>query len=159
MAQDPYEMNLEGLLNNLAYQTPQTGFGQGYKGQDTDKAYGLALYVGDTTPTDCKSCVSNATFLVRSFCLTSKRAVMWYEFCMLKYNDENFFGQIDNHDRFQITDSKSASDPTSYNQMTGNLLSELVRIAFVVPMMLVNNTMKVGETKNLICLLSVPGTF
>ena len=43
--------------------------------------------------------------------------------------------------------------------MIGNLLSELVRIAFVVPMMYVNNTMKVGETKNLICLLSVPGTF
>lgn len=159
MAHDLYEMNLEGLLNNLTYQTPETGFGQGYKGQDPDKAYGLALYVGDTTPTDCKSCVTNATFLVHSFCLTSKRAVMWYKFCMLKYNDKNFFGQIDNHNRFQITDSKSASDPTLYNQMIGNLLSELVRTAFVVPMMYANNTMKVGEIENLICLLSVPETF
>ena len=34
MAQDPYEMNLEGLLNNLTYQTPQTRFGQGYKGEN-----------------------------------------------------------------------------------------------------------------------------
>ena len=92
MAHDLYEMNLEGLLNNLTYQTPETGFGQGYKGQDPDKAYGLALCVGDTTPIDCKSCVTNATFLVRAFCLTSKRAVVWYKFCMLKYNDENFFG-------------------------------------------------------------------
>jgi hypothetical protein len=51
---------------------------------------------------------------------------------MVKYFDEDFFGRIDHHIRYE-RDSQYVRDRISFSQMTVNLLSELAGIASVTP--------------------------
>ncbi|KAL3615194.1 hypothetical protein CASFOL_040855 [Castilleja foliolosa] len=65
--------------------------------QFEDTAYGLALCRGDVSPNDCKKCVNNAstTLINTDHCPGSRSAVIWRDFCLVKYSDVNFFGIID----------------------------------------------------------------
>ncbi|KAJ1418108.1 Gnk2-homologous domain [Sesbania bispinosa] len=71
----PYESNLKMLINSLIYKTPSTGFGMGSVGQyPNQQAYGLALCRGDVSPSECKTCVYEATKEIRNSCPYNKGA-------------------------------------------------------------------------------------
>lgn len=55
--------------------------------------------------------------------------------CMLKYFDEDFFGQVDPQLRYFLMDSHNASDPILFSQKTNDLMSKLAEIAHVTPKM------------------------
>ncbi|KAB1207408.1 Cysteine-rich repeat secretory protein 38 [Morella rubra] len=146
-SKDPYETNLNELMNYLMKETPPTGFGLGSKGEGQDTTHGLALCVGDISPINCMSCLTNATNEIRSLCPKSKGAVIWHSFCLLKYSDENFFGQIDMQIHSKIIDKENASDPISFSQKTTSFLMQLANNASVAPKMQVKSSMRVGESE------------
>ncbi|XP_010679273.2 cysteine-rich repeat secretory protein 38-like [Beta vulgaris subsp. vulgaris] len=86
-----YELNLNKLTGLLVYLTQPTGYAQATVGQ----AHGLGLCRGDVSSFDCLSCISEAGIQARKLCPGNKGAVIWYDHCMFKYLDQNFFGQID----------------------------------------------------------------
>lgn len=92
---DPYEANLNKLNGYLSIQTPPSGFGLGTIGQTPNQAYGLALCRGDVSTSDCKTCVVEAGSEIRKRCPNNKGAIIWYDNCLVKYSNEEFFGQID----------------------------------------------------------------
>ncbi|KAB1227331.1 Cysteine-rich repeat secretory protein 38 [Morella rubra] len=139
--------NLKELMNYLMKDTPPTGFGLGSKGQGQDTTHGLALCVGDISPINCMSCLTNATNEIRSLCPYSKGAVIWRSFCLLKYSDENFFGQIDKQIHSKVIDKENVSDPVSFSQTTNSFLMQLVNNASVAPKMQAKSSMRFGESK------------
>ncbi|XP_074324211.1 antimicrobial ginkbilobin-2-like protein [Apium graveolens] len=88
----PYELNLNQLTGLLDYLTQPSGYAQASISQ---QVYGLGLCRGDVSSFDCLTCISEAGIEARKLCPGNKGAVIWYDNCMFKYLDQNFFGQID----------------------------------------------------------------
>lgn len=132
-AGSPYESNLNKLTSFLYTKTPSSGFGLGSIGQYQDQVYGLALCRGDTSPSDCKACVADAGAEIRHRCPHNKGAIIWYDDCMFKYLDTDFFGQIDNANKFYMWNLKNVSDPEAFNGKVRGLLTGLVEEAYTVP--------------------------
>lgn len=140
----PYESNLKALISLLTYKTPPTGFSVGSVGQaQAQKAYGLALCRGDVSSSDCKTCVSEAPTEILKRCPYNKGGIIWYDNCMFKYLDTEFFGHIDEGNRFYMWNLKNVSDPNTFNSKTKELLSQLAKEAYVDA----NKMFASGETK------------
>lgn len=143
---DPYESNLKTLINSLIYKTPSTGFGVASVGlNQNQQAYGLALCRGDVSTLKCKTCVSEATKEILNRCPQKKGAIIWYDNCMFKYLDTNFFGKIDNTNKFSLLNVQNVSHPLAFNNMTKNLLSLLAHKASIGPKFYASGELKIGE--------------
>ncbi|KAL0405557.1 UNVERIFIED_CONTAM: Cysteine-rich repeat secretory protein 38 [Sesamum latifolium] len=118
-ANSPYEKNLIKLLGELYFKTPPTGFGLGSSGKGYDPAYGLSLCRGDVPTKDCGACVVEASDEIVKRCPNDRGAIVWYDNCLLKYSDSDFFGKIDGQNRFYMWNLQTVSiDPAVFNQRT-----------------------------------------
>nr|XP_043630845.1 cysteine-rich repeat secretory protein 38-like [Erigeron canadensis] len=129
----PYDQSLTKLLGDLYYKTPSNGFGMSSVGQYQAQAFGLSMCRGDVSSKDCMACVVNASAEIRKRCPNNKAATIWYDQCLLKYSNTNFFGQIDNQVKLYMWNLNNVSDPTSFNLATKNLLSNLSVTAYTDP--------------------------
>ncbi|KAK2988003.1 hypothetical protein RJ640_011266 [Escallonia rubra] len=145
----PYETNLNKLMGDLYFKTPPTGFGLGSIGQYQTRASGLALCRGDVSSTDCKSCVVEASGEIRRRCPSNKAAIIWYDNCLLKYSDMDFFGKIDEQNKFHMYNLRNVSNPEYFNTEVKKLLSELSEKAYVSPKLYATGDSKLGESKKL----------
>ncbi|XP_041025978.1 cysteine-rich repeat secretory protein 38-like [Juglans microcarpa x Juglans regia] len=142
----PYESNLKKLLSYLHYKTPPPGFGLGSVGKfDQYQIHGLALCRGDVNSTECKTCVNEASNEIHKRCPYNEGAVIWYDNCLLKYSNKDFFGQIDNESRFYLLNVRNVSEPEVFNQKARDLLSQLAKEASVVPKMYAVGEVELGE--------------
>ncbi|KAL3615305.1 hypothetical protein CASFOL_040966 [Castilleja foliolosa] len=93
-----YSLSLVYLVNNLCVNAPtNNGFWNASWAQDSNStAYGLALCQGDLSRNDCEMCLINVTnMVVDKYCPNSRGAIILNDYCMLKYSDIDFRGQID----------------------------------------------------------------
>jgi hypothetical protein len=148
-ANDPYESNLRKLMGNLDSQTPPRGFGLGSVGQDPYRTYGLALCRGDVEGRDCRNCFHDASNEIRKSCPNSKGAIIWYDNCLLKYNNRDFHGQIDNQNKFYMWNTRNVRDPTNFNQKTKELLSLLAKKASATPKLYAVGELELGKSRKL----------
>ncbi|KAG5545497.1 hypothetical protein RHGRI_017856 [Rhododendron griersonianum] len=145
----PYEMNLNKLMSYLDYTTPKTGFGTGSLGLSQNQAYGLALCRGDVKTTDCQACVAEAETEIRKRCQFNKGAIIWYDNCMLKYSNLEFFGKVDNKNKFYMWNLRNVSDPLYFNGKTKELLGKLAGEAYVNSKLFATGQMEIEKSKKL----------
>ncbi|KAK4845957.1 hypothetical protein QYF36_011162 [Acer negundo] len=148
-ANGPYEANLNKLAGYLYYQAPPTGFAKGTLGENPNQANGLALCRGDVPSSDCKTCVVEASSEIRKRCPKNKAAIIWYDNCLFKYTDKDFFGQIDNQNKFYMWNVKVVSEPEAFNQNTKELLSQLAKEAQATSKLYAVGEVKLGESEKL----------
>ncbi|TYJ13655.1 hypothetical protein E1A91_A10G065400v1 [Gossypium mustelinum] len=108
-AGSPYEANLKQLTEYLSNQAPPSWFGLRSIGQNPNQAYGLALCRGDVRSADCKTCVVEAGNEIRKRCPYKKGAIIWYDYCLLKHSNMEFFGKIDNQIAIYLWNPNNAS--------------------------------------------------
>ncbi|KAK5792556.1 hypothetical protein PVK06_033671 [Gossypium arboreum] len=114
------------LTDYLSIQAPPSGFGLGSIGQNPNQAYGLTLCRGDVSTPDCKTCVVEAGSEIRKRCPYDKGAIIWYDNCLFKYSNMEFFGHVDNRNKFYMWNLNNVSEPQSFNANTKELLSDRV---------------------------------
>ncbi|XP_077211037.1 antimicrobial ginkbilobin-2-like protein [Tasmannia lanceolata] len=148
-ANGPYAKNLNQLLSSLSIKVPPTGFGLGSVGQGLGRVNGLSLCRGDVSSADCKTCVVDATSEIRQLCPYNEEAILWYDNCLLHYSNAEFFGQIDNKNKFYMWNTQNVSDPMSFNQKTRELIHRLSLKAYVSPLKFATGDMKLGEYQKL----------
>ena len=132
-ADSPYGTNLNDLLNLLSTEVPSEGFGLNSTGQGQAQANGLALCRGDVSETDCETCVIDAGKELGDRCPYKKGAIIWYDNCLLKYSNIDFFGEIDNENKFYLLNVEDVENPTSFNPKVNDLLSRLSNEAYANP--------------------------
>ena len=87
---DPsFESNLTVLLGSLSSKASQN---ISFYNDTSNGIYGLFLCRGDVNTSTCQSCVSYATQDIISRCPSKRTAIIWFDPCMLRYSDANFFG-------------------------------------------------------------------
>ncbi|KAG6741428.1 hypothetical protein POTOM_054666 [Populus tomentosa] len=129
-AKGPYESNLNKLTNYLYYKAP---------------------------PTDCKTCVVEASSEIRKRCPYNKAAIIWYDNCLLKYSNNGFFGQIDTGNKFYMWNVHVVSEPAPFNKKTKELLSQLANTAQATPKLFATGERELGKSTKLYGLVQCTG--
>ncbi|TKY48769.1 Cysteine-rich repeat secretory protein 38 [Spatholobus suberectus] len=149
-ANSPYEIQLKMLIIKLIYKTYSTGFGASSVGHyESPKPYGLALCRGDVSTSECKTCVTEATKEILNRCPYKKGAIIWYDYCMFKYLDNDFFGNTDNTNKFYLWNGNRVSDPTMFNLKTREFVSQLAQKAYVNPKLYAAGELKLEKLDTL----------
>ncbi|KAJ4703254.1 Cysteine rich receptor like kinase [Melia azedarach] len=122
-----YQTNLKHALSSISANTKDNGGGfyTASYGQNSNQANALAFCRGDVKPDNCRSCINNAILALPKRCPTQKESVIWYDYCMLRYSNRYFFGNMEFGPWFWMYNLNNVSDPTTFNQAVKTLLDNL----------------------------------
>ncbi|XP_078150666.1 cysteine-rich receptor-like protein kinase 10 [Carex rostrata] len=99
-ANSTYGANLQTLFTHLTKSatnsTTNFGFFKSSVGSNPNLISGLVLCRGDVNSSVCSSCLSQATKGIQNICSNKKEATIYYEFCLLRYSNQNFLSSTDN---------------------------------------------------------------
>ncbi|KAI3873631.1 hypothetical protein MKX03_021684, partial [Papaver bracteatum] len=101
-ANSTYRTNLNILLSSLSNtftsndKIPRYGYRNITIGRNPDTVYGSLHCREDIEPSKCSACVQNAAERVMqdSGCPNKKTAIMYYNGCVLRYSNENYFSTL-----------------------------------------------------------------
>ncbi|KAF4360282.1 hypothetical protein F8388_020573 [Cannabis sativa] len=128
-----YHNNLNYLLSTLA--TPQNNNNYGFYnlsyGNSSNQVYAIALCRGDTTPGVCRSCLRDSTSVLPKRCPNRKEALLWYDFCMLRYANRPLFGLMETRPNvvYHNTENVPSDIVEEYFRVIRRLLDDLKRSA------------------------------
>lgn len=117
--------NIDNLLAELVSETAKTGYIATSYGKDQDKVFGLAQCRGDVGSKDCASCIQDAAKQIRQRCVNQADARIWYDYCFLRYNKENFIGKVDTSFGIFYYNVENVTDPGSFNKELGALMDKI----------------------------------
>ncbi|XVE51181.1 hypothetical protein DITRI_Ditri02bG0018800 [Diplodiscus trichospermus] len=121
-----YERNLNSLLSSFSFNTANDyGFYNFSSGQGSDRANVIALCRGDVDSGDCITCINNGTAELRDRCPNQKEAIIWYDFCMLRYTNRSIFGVAEKDPFFVMRNPDNVTDEEAFNQVLDTLLDRL----------------------------------
>ncbi|KAJ4801488.1 cysteine-rich RECEPTOR-like kinase [Rhynchospora pubera] len=125
-----YETNLNNLFNSLTKNTSKTGFSTSTEGEPPYQVFGLAICRGDMNDNFCNGCVTMASRYFTQICPYNKGAIAWYDRCIVRYSNHNFFSQLDDGiPEENICLDQSASDPYQFKQKIVTMMESLAHIA------------------------------
>ncbi|EEF29326.1 DUF26 domain-containing protein 1 precursor, putative [Ricinus communis] len=126
--------NIDHLLSQVVSKSSSSGYIATSFGKGEDKVYGLAQCRGDVNTTDCSSCLKDAVNEIRQRCPDQADARIWYDFCFLRYNTEEFIGKLDTSFAIFYYNVENVTDPRpeDFNKKLGALMDN-IRSEAVVP--------------------------
>ncbi|CAI8593574.1 unnamed protein product [Vicia faba] len=153
-----FHVNLMTLLSSLSSKSiGNTEFynttGTAINSSDSDAAYGLFMCRGDVPSQLCHECVLNAaqTLSSNSKCYLSKRAVIWYDDCMIQYSNNSFFSTVSS-DGFFLLNPNNVSNPKSFMPLLSLTMNQTAEKAANNNKMYATNEAKVSKLQTLYCL-------
>ncbi|KAF3777361.1 putative cysteine-rich receptor-like protein kinase 23 [Nymphaea thermarum] len=144
-ATSTFSYNLDVVLQKLAARTPIHGFSTTTAGKGPEKIYGLALCRGDVAGDDCKACMHNGVVEIRQLCPYQKQGILWYDNCMLRYSDVDFFASMDTQTKFYMWNTQNVSQPELFNYQLGKLMGKLSKEAAERPSFFTTGDIKFGD--------------
>ncbi|KAL2326274.1 hypothetical protein Fmac_025332 [Flemingia macrophylla] len=129
-----FQTNLKSVLSWLSGDAATSkGYNHNSFGNNTPgdaAAYGLYDCRGDVAGYFCQFCVSTATSEVFQRCPSRESAIIWYDFCLLRYSNENFFGNVTVYPSWHGTGKKNVSGAEEI-QKGEDFMRSLIRKATV----------------------------
>ncbi|WCJ29143.1 Cysteine-rich receptor-like protein kinase 25 [Euphorbia peplus] len=120
-----FKSNIDFLLNKFQTNLPNLHYYQDrVTGPGNDNVYALSLCRGDTTISECKTCVSNAATELKNTCPGAGTGRIWYDKCMLRYEEFSFYGKNEGDDFF-LWSVNLVNNATEFMQKTRYLLATL----------------------------------
>ncbi|XP_047150682.1 cysteine-rich receptor-like protein kinase 10 [Vigna umbellata] len=123
-----YQTNLDGMLR-WASSDAATSKGYNYKRiGKTSPVYGLYDCRGDVVGYFCQFCVSIAAKEAPQHCPNRVSAMVWYDFCVLRYSNESFYGTVLTNISWHVLGDKNISNREDI-QKGDNFVRGLIRKA------------------------------
>ncbi|KAJ1692817.1 hypothetical protein LUZ63_009515 [Rhynchospora breviuscula] len=93
-AESTYDSNLDRLFQSLITNASSRG---GFSTSTVNNSlFGLALCRGDVNSSACQFCIEKVTQDVKATCLYSKDAIMWFDYCYVRFSEKQFLHSTDN---------------------------------------------------------------
>ncbi|KAK4491960.1 hypothetical protein RD792_002744 [Penstemon davidsonii] len=124
-ANSTYQTNLNTLFSSLSTNVDRNGFYNVSVGRNPNRANAIVLCRGDIQLDTCRSCVQNAIADIVSSCPNQRQAVLWNEFCMLRYSNESIVGTMTNSPRYWLWNTQNASSVGQFMTDLRTLLDSL----------------------------------
>ncbi|XP_062021357.1 cysteine-rich receptor-like protein kinase 29 [Rosa rugosa] len=127
-ASSTYQTNLNNLLGSLSSPGNDNGYGfySSSVGVNSDKVNAFGLCRGDVKAGDCESCVSQASDPLKRACPVQKEAIIWYDYCMLRYSNESLYGIVTTDPSVFLSNTQNVSSPDEFNRQLKLLLEGLI---------------------------------
>ncbi|KAL9321671.1 hypothetical protein ACSQ67_009724 [Phaseolus vulgaris] len=144
-----YKTNINNLFTSLSSDSATSnGFGNGTSGIDQDMVYGLYLCRGDVNTSLCHSCVQNSSILVMQHCPNNASAILWYPFCLVRYSNQNFFGNLTIRPRIPMFDAtQNFTSAGEYDSDAQVLMNGLIQIGSEAPLMFGTHMFNINGTQ------------
>ncbi|XP_076927901.1 cysteine-rich receptor-like protein kinase 26 [Bidens hawaiensis] len=111
-----YRRNLDAALTSLPIINTGFGYFNSSAGQGTDKANAICLCRGDVDTNMCQSCLRDAIYRLTNTCPNQTEAVIYYEFCLLKYSNASILGTNDmSRDLYELMNDNTFHNITQFN--------------------------------------------
>ncbi|XP_008782562.3 putative cysteine-rich receptor-like protein kinase 23 [Phoenix dactylifera] len=94
-ASSAFETNLNTLFSSLSSKSSNSISDKDTEGEDPDLVCGLFLCLGDLSHESCQACIQTAISRIAHDCAYRRQGFIWYDNCLLRYSDHNFFGVVD----------------------------------------------------------------
>ncbi|KAM7465178.1 hypothetical protein LguiB_012740 [Lonicera macranthoides] len=129
-----YQTNLNLLLSTLSSNADPSSnsidsgtlFSNSTAGRNPPNiAYGLFLCRGDIISLDCHDCIATARSEITTRCPNQKSAVIWYDLCMLRYNNVSFFSTVDTNPVFDMWNASTMTDETRFLEVLVETMDKL----------------------------------
>ncbi|KAF3327798.1 putative receptor-like protein kinase [Carex littledalei] len=96
-ANSTYSFNLDKLLSSLSTEAvAKRGFHTNTIGAALDQISGLVLCRGDVNSSICGNCINQSFTDLSNLCPYSTEATIFYDFCLLRYSNQQFLNSTDN---------------------------------------------------------------
>lgn len=106
-----FRSNLSAQLSSLSSKATVDSF----YNDSSDGIYSLYLCRGDVSGSTCQNCVDAATEEIQERCTSNKSAIIWYDMCMLRYSDTNFFGEAQTSPMWLMWNTQNTTSPDEPN--------------------------------------------
>ncbi|KAJ1698444.1 hypothetical protein LUZ63_006956 [Rhynchospora breviuscula] len=146
---DQFENNLIQLMFLLAIKAPKIGFEIASVGSGQAKVNGLALCRGDIASEWCLRCLNKAIFHLQSDCQYNKDAIIWFDNCLLRYSNKEFFGEIDHNHTMLMRDKSNVVNPIEFDHKVIELMNKLINKAYISPLLFATGEMEVQRVGRL----------
>ncbi|CAL5410844.1 unnamed protein product [Camellia sinensis] len=143
-----FESNLKGLLYGSPYNDgDQSNLSTAIKTDDPDRVYGLFLCGVDVANSVCKYCIDSASDEIVKQCPLKKKAVIWYDQCLISYSNRPFFSANETSQAFckwQEQYNRVKESDNQLNQILGSMFDNLSIVATSNPSISMNATTNVN---------------
>ncbi|GAB2223245.1 hypothetical protein Droror1_Dr00017383 [Drosera rotundifolia] len=78
---------------------------------------------GDISSLKCATCTARACIDSRKLCCHKTSAILWYDHCLYKYANQDFFSQINSQNKFSLVSGAVVGNPASFDQKTRDFLT------------------------------------
>ncbi|RZR97146.1 hypothetical protein BHM03_00026266 [Ensete ventricosum] len=114
------EANIDHVLADLVARASVGGFATTSSGIGASVIYGLAQCRGDVSAEDCSTCLADAAKkLPTTACPSQADGRIWYDYCFMRYDNENFVGQSDTSVATILINVENATDPENFDKKVG----------------------------------------
>ncbi|KAI3819948.1 hypothetical protein L1987_13801 [Smallanthus sonchifolius] len=124
-----YQRNLKTTLSALPTTNNGFGFYNLSTGEGNDTVNAAALCRGDVNPDVCRSCLNDSIVKLLQLCPNQKHAIGYYDYCMLKYSNEQILGTTKIKFYVYLANRQNSTDIDRFNGALGPLLKKLRRDA------------------------------
>lgn len=114
--------NIKALLAELVSKAALNGYIATFSGSGEDKVYGLAQCRGDVSSKECSTCIRDAADQVVQRCPGQVEARIWFDYCFLRYGQDNFVGKVDTSVGIFYYNTGNVTDPDVFERKLGALM-------------------------------------
>ncbi|KAJ8761669.1 hypothetical protein K2173_004445 [Erythroxylum novogranatense] len=148
-----YRANLNSLLSSLSSNSTNStqyylnGFYNTSAGRNPHEVYGLFLCRGDASTEECRDCVATATRNIIQSCPVQQGAIVWYDYCLLRYENDDFFTTVDADDSRRtviLVNVIDVTEVTRFNALVTTNLNQAASEAAAAP----SGSKRFAVTKN-----------
>ena len=117
------QANIDHVLADLVARASVGGFATASSGKGASGIYGLAQCRGDVSADDCSTCLADAAKkLPTTACPSQADGRIWYDYCFMRYDNENFVGQSDTSVATILINVENATDPDAFDKKVGEAM-------------------------------------
>ena len=121
-----FESNLKVLLGALSTKASEN---YSFYNHSSNGIYAFFLCRGDVDNSTCRSCVSYAGQDITTRCPSNTTAIIWFDECMLRYSDSNFFGVLETLPGVLMWNTQNRTSPEEPNFGARALIYGLIEVA------------------------------
>ncbi|MCL7050381.1 hypothetical protein MKW94_004879, partial [Papaver nudicaule] len=133
-----YQTNLNLLLPLLSSADAskiENGYYNDTVGRNSsDTVYGSLQCRGDASLEACQICAQRGTEQINKMagCPNSKQAIIWYDTCMLRYSNIDYFNIMQEMPAFYLSNLKDISNPDQFRPILDAFMHRLVKEALTI---------------------------
>ncbi|KAJ3676424.1 hypothetical protein LUZ60_003836 [Juncus effusus] len=117
--------NINHVLSDLVTKASVEGFAVSSYGKGSNTIYGLAQCRGDVSSDDCSACLASAAKQLPMTCTNQADARLWYDYCFMRYDTDNFIGKTDTGYVTILYNTQNATNPDAFDKKVNKLMSKV----------------------------------